>query len=687
MRGGNGKLDTRYLALFSGVLIVAVIASLLLFPEWRQSPATIILLVVAAVVGVVGFASNFRSAFMPDKQDAQPAALGYDSPQHGLNQENVTANVRSSYIDGVLREALPERVRLELALDNPVGVLRRPMVLHEGKAISRPLAGSSDIATIFKDSGRALLILGAPGSGKTITLLELCRPLLERAEADPRQPIPVVLNLSTWAQERKSLAEWIAAEMHRQYGLSPKVTPVWLAHDHLTLLLDGLDEVAPAARAACVRAINAYEDRGAGLVICSRSADYAELSEKLDLSWAIEIRPLDPTQVAAYLSDDRLGLDAVREAIRRDDALRELSATPLMLNVMAVAYGGRPFAELLPLLDSEAERRAHLYDAYIERVFDRRPLSDAGYTTVQALRWLRFITAHLTKRNETQFFIEDMQVDWLPGKKGRWVGVLSSVLFATLFGVAVSILIGTLFGVATGVTMGITYGVIMGLGEGFVPIKPVDELEPYFRSSWIINEIIGGLPLGCLPGLLSGVFGGGLVGALGHNGLYGILLGITFGSVISLLISVPGAMVRVRESSKRRDQPNQGASRSTLNALRAAIFYGVVYAIFGGLLGRFWGNLLIGTQVGAFYGLAIGLLLHGGTAVVKHYLLRLLLFLNHLLPLRLIPFLESMRERVLVQRAGAHYRFIHRTFQEHIAALTDERIEMLAQTSEVFRNL
>lgn len=49
--------------------------------------------------------------------------------------------------------------------------------------------------------------------------------------------------------------------------------------------------------------------------------------------------------------------------------------------------------------------------------------------------------------------------------------------------------------------------------------------------------------------------------------------------------------------------------------------------------------------------------------------------------MRLVPFLEAMRERILVQRAGAHYRFIHRTFQEHIAGLTDERIEAMGHTT------
>ncbi len=78
------------------------------------------------------------------------------------------------------------------------------------------------------------------------------------------------------------------------------------------------------------------------------------------------------------------------------------------------------------------------------------------------------------------------------------------------------------------------------------------------------------------------------------------------------------------------------------------------------------------------FGVLFGMSYYGGAAVVKHYLLRLLLALHRLLPLRLAPFLEAMRDRILLQRAGAHYRFIHRTFQEHVAALTDERIEALA---------
>ena len=113
---------------------------------------------------------------------------------------------------------------------------------------SRPEPVSeAHLADLFRASGRALLILGAPGSGKTVTLLELCRPILEGAEADPRRPVPVVLNLPTWAQKQAPLEECIIDEMSRQYGLNRRVTPAWLAADHLTLLLDGLGSILAGA--------------------------------------------------------------------------------------------------------------------------------------------------------------------------------------------------------------------------------------------------------------------------------------------------------------------------------------------------------------------------------------------------------------------------------------------------------
>lgn len=718
MRNGRGKLDIPYLAIFSVILLGAVAASLYFFPEWRESPATMVVLVVAAIGGVVGLAANFREAFIRERADAPPAPLDYDSPQHLRNQENVCANVRGAWIDGVLRESLPERVRLELALDHPPGMLQRKIVSLDGQEPRRPLESAADIADIFRAAGRALLILGAPGSGKTVTLLELCRPVLEGAEADPRRPVPVVLNLSTWAQKQAPLADWIADEMWRQYGLNRQVTPVWLAADHLILLLDGLDEVAAEARDACARSINAFrENHGAGMVVCSRSADYAELRERLALSRAVEIQPLTPAQIEGYLRDEQLALDSVREAIARDDALRELATTPLMLNVMAVAYGGRPLAELLPLLDSEDERRAHLYDAYIARMFRRKPLAGVSYTTGQALRWLRFLAARLTERDETQFFIEDMQPDWIPRRVLRPYFLLSNI-FSVILSISACVLVSekllnnqpsdVLGGVVIGIILTLTTGLLfffMGfyLLFGFLmpeEVAVVDKLEVNVSIESIRRLVKENIRYDMLL-----------------SGSYGLLIGVTMGVVFESLrsgllwgagtmlftyaVSISGRLMRESLNpleSKVRKVPNQGIRRSMLNGLRGGLIFGLNLGIVTSIMIRavsymarpvfgvdleLWSFQVskwaasLGFLVGLFVGGLIGWSGYGGTKVVYHYQLRLFMSFFRLLPLRLVPFLDAMRERILLQRAGAHYRFIHRTLQEHVAALTDERIERL----------
>ena len=78
------------------------------------------------------------------------------------------------------------------------------------------------------------------------------------------------------------------------------------------------------------------------------------------------------------------------------------------------------------------------------------------------------------------------------------------------------------------------------------------------------------------------------------------------------------------------------------------------------------------------FALYLGLSKYGGQCVVQHYSLRFTLALGRSLPIQLITFLEMMKGNILLQRAGAHYRFIHRSLQEHIGVLTDEEIEALS---------
>ena len=62
-----------------------------------------------------------------------------------------------------------------------------------------------------------------------------------------------------------------------------------------------------------------------------------------------------------------------------------------------------------------------------------------------------------------------------------------------------------------------------------------------------------------------------------------------------------------------------------------------------------------------------GLFLGGGRALAQHVALRTVLWLNRLAPRDLAAFLDFAAERLLVQRVGGGYVFVHRLLQEHFA--------------------
>jgi predicted NACHT family NTPase len=172
-------------------------------------------------------------------------------------------------------------------------------VLELPNHTNQTLPSEKPMGDIFNEVGRALLILGEPGSGKTTTLLQLAHDLIARAKNDPGQPVPVVLNLSTWTDRGQLLINWLVEELADKYYVPKRMGRAWLERNRLILLLDGLDEVRPDSRAACVEAITRFgEDYGiAGLVVCSRLREYTALPTRLKLNGAICLQSLTLAQV------------------------------------------------------------------------------------------------------------------------------------------------------------------------------------------------------------------------------------------------------------------------------------------------------------------------------------------------------------------------------------------------------
>jgi predicted NACHT family NTPase len=150
----------------------------------------------------------------------------------------------------------------------------------------------------------------------------------------------VVFTLSTWANREQPLADWLVEELNRTYQVPRKLGRALVEGDQILPLLDGLDEVAPRERMACIDAINAYQQEHGlvPLVVCCRSVDYLTQSARIQLGSAVAVQPLTERQVDDYLERGEEPLHALRLAVRQDPALRALANTPLMLTILTLTY-------------------------------------------------------------------------------------------------------------------------------------------------------------------------------------------------------------------------------------------------------------------------------------------------------------------------------------------------------------
>ncbi|MFF4196070.1 hypothetical protein [Nonomuraea sp. NPDC001831] len=312
------------------------------------------------------------------------------------------SKARARALDDVRREASE---RLEIGLpplrlrfrEAPELVLAP--VEDAGHRALRPRP-EAEVVSVFDDLRGSMLLVGAPGAGKTTELHRLALALAERAErAEPedREPVPIVLalashsglrgdvwprrrrpavpwsrwlrRLSGWSrgwrlrrEERNSrqrpaeppaltvedLKEWIARAARARYKIPAGVTKRWLAHGALVLLLDGLDEIPPEEREVMVRLVNELHagDAAPPVVVTCRSGEYEGLDTRLRLEGAVRIEALTIEEVRAYAEAGDERFEALRALLRRDSDLGALVTTPLWLQIAADASTGGSAAGL-----------------------------------------------------------------------------------------------------------------------------------------------------------------------------------------------------------------------------------------------------------------------------------------------------------------------------------------------------
>ena len=332
-------------------------------------------------------------------------------------------NVQRFWVEGVLERSMQRERLLEIGKDTQPEAVENPWeaVLQLPYERSSIVPLDKGILDVFADVERSLLILGQPGSGKTTTLLTLARELIKRAQGDNTEPVPVVFHVSSWTATEDPLSAWLENELSGKYRIPKRIGKVWLERHRLLPLFDGLDELSGQDRIACVGAINRFikEVGLPGLVVCCRTEQYEELKVKLALNGAICLQPLTDVQIDAYVQEAGIALAGLRNALRRDSVLKDLARSPLMLNLMCLAYRDHDVEELAGR-ETPQELSTHLFSTYVDLMFKRRGQAERDYPRERAVAWLSWIAKRLLRHNQTMFLIEELQPNWLSTNSQRW---------------------------------------------------------------------------------------------------------------------------------------------------------------------------------------------------------------------------------------------------------------------------
>ncbi len=580
------------------------------------------------------------------------------------NRRILLGHVENAWIKGVLDASLHGAALLDLGIKQDLEAVTQYPWAIKRESTNETLPAGTSMLEIFDSigMGRSLLILGAPGSGKTTMLLEFARQLIARAREDVTQPIPMVFNLASWT-EKLSLADWLAQELNNLYSVPRKTAPDWVKGDKLLLLLDGLDEVRQESRAKCVEAINEFRKQNGltSLAVCSRSQDYAEINAKLSFEGAIEVQPLTQEQIAEYFTRFGDEMAGIKQVFQKDSALREMAETPLFLSIMTMAYRDKQDVAILALGDEEAKRK-HLFDTYIERMFERRKVSKP-FMKQDVLRWLTWLAQKMIKHNQAPFFVGLMQDEWLDNE-GQSFGYRTGSCFSiALFGTLIAFMINRIAGGWLECILPI--GFFLGtMGWMVSDMNPDSYGMDFSGFIWnaaktkqgIIAGLVGGLVFGWI-GVSWSDWGGGL--ALGFAG--GLFCALLFGLDI-----------------EKESVPNKTLSGSyksfALSTIWGVSFFVLVLGLLAGLasligfLFTLKGGLIAGLIIGSFFGVSVGLLSGGGFAV-RHYTLLFIMKSNNLLPWRLVPFLNHCVDLIFLRRVGGGYIFVHRLLMEHFAEM------------------
>ena len=381
-----------------------------------------------------------------------------------------------------LDSSLHTVVQLNLQRNQPQQVQRLSnMEVKIDRDSAYKLSPDISITQVFDDAAGRLLILGALGTGKTTTLLELAKDLIFRAENNHQYPIPVLFNLSDWKDDNQTIANWLINQLHIKYGINVSIGNQWIELQQILPLLDGLDELQSSRQERCIHAINQLLQRYNSpqhLVVCTSLEAYKNYTTWLRLNGAVYLRSLNESQIQEYLLSYRSR--ELWENIKTERDLLALAKMPVMLCMMTLAYEDI-LMHSWKRLNSRSNRSVYLLNAYIRRMLTRN-ISSSWYrrgkepSSEQTRHWLTWLAQKMQQQNQIEFSLDSMHASWLLTPIQQQIYTLGIRL---IFGIIIALIVGLLVKIISGWLVAIIVGLIAGIIAGFIamliPSIPVVE--------------------------------------------------------------------------------------------------------------------------------------------------------------------------------------------------------------------
>ncbi|NEQ81669.1 MAG: NACHT domain-containing protein, partial [Moorea sp. SIO2I5] len=278
---------------------------------------------------------------------------------------------------------------------------------------------------LSQSQSRRVVILGAPGSGKT-TLMSYFAVMLAHSKAEvlgldsDTDWLPILIRIRDLARHPdKSLIDY--ARMFAEKTMAVKTIPVgffdhWLSDGRALILLDGLDEVAEdAKRYDVVRRINNFlgQFNINRAIITSRPAGYRRDFFRTEDFPHYQIEPFDDQKISTFIdnwyssrfkdqAEAQRRKQSLRKALEDNDRIKLLAQHPLFLTIIALIHR---YQAILP------KEGYKLYDKAVETLLTswdaNKELSSHKWLTYLGLDDLRRLMESLAYWIHTQGNAED----------------------------------------------------------------------------------------------------------------------------------------------------------------------------------------------------------------------------------------------------------------------------------------